>query len=448
MTMKKHRCIIIAVLQMPTSDNNKAAGRQPAQADALGIAIIGAGTVGGGVLSILNDNAKGIRARCGRHLQVVAIAVRRLAAAKKRLPQQYAPMLTTDWQQAVNHPQVDIVVELMGGTGEAARCIRHSIKLGKPVITANKAALAESDILDGEGAVFFEAAVAGAVPVVKTLRESLAGDSVGEVFGIINGTCNYILSVMDGEGLAFDEALRRAGDKGYAEADPSLDIDGTDAAHKLALISRLAFGARPRMADIGITGVRGMDINDIRYARQLGFAVKLIARAAMSKGELAMSVRPMLVPQTDMLAAVGGAMNAVIIRSANAGETMLYGAGAGAKPTAVAVVADMIDIARGNPPPLPTQPAKAPKIKTQNNLRRYVRLCAKDKPGALADITALLAKNGISVDAIHQSGGAATADIAFLTHHAKDDALAKCIKDVKKLRAVVGDVITMPVVGR
>ena len=413
----------------------------------LGIAVIGAGTVGGGVLSMLGDNHANIRARCGgRNIKVVAVAVRRLAAAKKRLPKHYAAMLTTDWQKAVNHPQVDIVVELMGGTEEAVKCIRHSLAIGKPVVTANKAALAESTILDTDNAaVFYEAAVAGAVPVVKTLRESLAADSVGEVFGIINGTCNYILSMMHNEGLPFADALRRAGEQGYAEADPSLDIDGTDAAHKLALISRLAFGARPQMADIEVIGVRDMDITDIRYAHQLGFAVKLLARAAMRGGELSISVRPALIPQTAMLAAVGGAMNAVIIRSANAGETMLYGAGAGAYPTAVAVIADIIDIARGNPPP-PGRKAQKPKIKHQDNLRRYVRLCAKDKPGALADITALLAKNGISIDAIHQSGGAATADITFLTHRAGDTALAGCIKEIKKLRAVIGNVITMPVV--
>ncbi len=433
----------------PAAKTAKTAARAKlANAETLGIAVIGAGTVGGGVLTLLKSNSAKLHNRCGKKIKVAAIAVRRLAAAKKRLPKQYASMLTTDWKQAVDNPQVDIVVELMGGTGEAAKCIRHCLAIGKPVVTANKAALAESDILDGDAAVFYEAAVAGAVPVVKTLRESLAGDDISEVFGIINGTCNYILSLMHDESLPFADALRRAGENGYAEADPSLDIDGTDAAHKLALISRLAFGARPRMTDIDITGVRGMDIADIRYARQLGFAVKLLAHAAMRGGELSLSVRPALIPQSHLLAAVGGAMNAVIIRSANAGETMLYGAGAGAYPTAVAVVADIIDIARGSPPP-PKQPAQKPKMKTQNDLPRYVRLCAKDKPGALADITALLAKNGISIDAIHQTtGGAAVADIAFLTHRAKDDALAKCIADIKKLRAVVGKVITMPVVAQ
>ena len=419
-----------------------------ARADSVGIAIIGAGTVGGGVLDLLTTD---LRERCGKPVVVVAIAVRRLAAAKKRLSKHYAKLLTTDWQQAINHPHTDIVVELMGGTDEAVKCIRAAIKLGKPVVTANKAALAESAILDDGAAVFFEAAVAGAVPVVKTLRESLAGDSVSEVFGIINGTCNYILSLMHSDGLPFEDALRQAGANGYAEADPSLDIDGTDAAHKLALIARLAFGARPQMADVEVAGLRGMDIADIHCAQQLGFAVKLLARAVMCGGELSMSVRPALIPQSDMLAAVGGAMNAVIIRSENAGETMLYGTGAGAYPTAVAVVADIIDIARGNMPPLCKQTKiKLPRNKkAQHNLQHYLRLRAKDKPGTLADITALLAKHNISIDAIHQSENAtmaAVADIALLTHRANDIDIAKCITDIKKLRAVIGKVITMPVV--
>lgn len=427
--------------------------KPPQPGSTLGIALLGAGTVGGGVLDILNNNAANIRARSGGvNVEIAAVAVRNVAAARKRLPKQYAKLITGNWREAANNPRADIVVELMGGTTDAAQCIRQTLAKGKPVVTANKAALAECPGIlngdDGKPDVFFEAAVAGCVPVVKTLREALAGDAVSEVFGIVNGTCNYILSLMHGEDLAFGEALQSAGDNGYAEADPSLDIDGIDAAHKLALIARLAFGAQTQMADIPVEGVRNIDAQDIHYAAQLGFAIKLIARAAMHKGELSLSVRPTLIPESNMLAAVGGAMNAVVIRSANAGETMLYGAGAGAKPTATAVVADIIDIARGNFPPPPARKTKTKLASPDDGIAEYyLRLRAKDKPGVLADITSSLARGGISIEAIHQNEprDSQTADITILTHRAARGGIIKHSRDIKKLRAVVGDIVMMPV---
>lgn len=422
-------------------------------ASALGVAIVGAGVVGGGVLRLLRRNAAAIRAHCGRAVTVAAIAVRRPAAAKKRLAREHSELVTGDWREALAHPRADVVVELMGGTGAAADCMRAALKAGKPVVTANKAALAECDILSANGKappVFYEAAVAGCVPVVKVLRESLAGDTVAEVFGIINGTCNYILSQMHRERVSFSEALARAQKNGYAEADAGLDIDGADAAHKLALIARLAFGAQPSAKAIAAKGVRDLDAMDIRCAEQLGFVVKLLARAQMRGGELALSVRPELIAREKMLAAVDGAMNAVIIRSENAGETMLYGAGAGAGPTATAVVADIMDIARGCPPP-PPPPAKPPKLQKQEKARseHYLRLRARDKTGVLAAITGLLAKNKISIEAIHQNepgdGARPTADIVILTHEAARGQVAKCAADIKKLPDVCGDVVMMPV---
>ena len=334
---------------------------------------------------------------------------------------------------AANDSQTDIVVELMGGKKNAKRCIKTALNAGKAVVTANKALLAENgdDIFSTGKTVAYEAAVAGCIPVVKILREALAGDSIIEVCGIINGTCNYILSAMEKRGLSFKQALAEAQHHGYAEANPSLDINGTDAAHKLALIARLAYGAHPQMADIHTVGLKNLEHRDLGYAAQFGFCIKLLALARLFKGRLQLSVQPMLVPKSHPLAAVDGVMNAVTVNTCYAGETMYYGAGAGAGPTAVAVVADLIDIVRKNGAQVgesPTHYAVAPApLLSPNDAQApyYLRLRVLDIPGVLADITRLLAGAKISIEAIYQNESTPQqeVDVIMLLHETLMDGL-------------------------
>ena len=299
---------------------------------ALGIAVIGAGTVGGGVLDVLHKQRALLQKRCGYLLNVSAVVKRNLSAAAHLAA--YADVLTDDWQSAVNSPQTDIVVELVGEGGTAARCIAAALAAGKPVVTANKALLAETsggsdDVLAAAAAkslpVAHEAAIAGCIPVVKTLRESLAGDSVQEIYGVINGTCNYILTAMEAEQISFADALAQAQALGYAEAEPALDIDGTDAGHKLLLIARMAFGCRAAMADIPLIGVRDFDRHDIGHARRLNLRVTLLPvaeHAGDGSGEDELRVRPAMLPRQHPMATVESATNAVAVKSRFAGVTM------------------------------------------------------------------------------------------------------------------------------
>ena len=421
----------------------------------VGLALIGAGTVGGGVLDILRRQRDSIRVRCGRDIEVMSIAVRDVAAAQKRLGEQYAPLLTNDWREAVARDGVDIVVEMAGGVDAAGDCIRAALAAEKPVVTANKALLAETVRTDGDVLslassrrlpLAHEAAVAGCIPIVKVLREALAGDAVREIYGIINGTCNYILTAMEEEALSFADALKNAQQLGYAEADPELDIDGIDAAHKLSLLSRLAFGAQPAMADIPVAGVRDFDRRDILFARQFNFCVKLLAIAKRGDGGLLeLRVRPALIPRNHPLASVGGVKNAVTVRAVFSGETMYYGAGAGAHPTAVAVVADIMDIVTGNngvafgDATVDVTPAFSSP--------HYLRMRVTDRSGVLADITRLLAQQCISIEAIHQNESlpGQTVDVVFLLHNSAADKVATAVADIEKLDAVVAPLVVLPI---
>lgn len=427
---------------------------------ALGVAVVGAGTVGGGVLDMLRTQRELLQKRCGYALNVSAVVKRNLADAA-HLP--FAECLTDDWRQAVANPDTDIVVELMGGCDAAAECVRAALEAGKPVVTANKALLAETSGSEGDVLalaaarhlpVAHEAAIAGCIPVVKTLHEALSGDSVHEIYGVINGTCNYILTAMEAAGASFEEALAQAQQLGFAEADPTLDIDGIDAAHKLLLITRMAFGCHLTMADIPVCGVRGFDARDIAYARQLHYRVKLLAVAKRSAAGVELRVRPAMLPRQHSMASVEGATNAVVIKSQFAGETMYTGAGAGAHPTATAVVADIMDIARRfgaegyrhsngvaaggiTPPPL-LQQFSAP---------FYLRLRVIDRPGVIADITRLLAERGISIEAMHQNEAAPDrdVDIVILLHHSSDAQVQDGIRAVEQLPTVTAPVVAIPI---
>ncbi|MGI9297329.1 MAG: homoserine dehydrogenase [Gammaproteobacteria bacterium] len=420
------------------------------------VALAGAGVVGAGVLRLLSRHAEIIAARCGRRIEVCAVAVRDVNRARKRLPPEFAPLLAEGWRHAAAHPEADITAELMGGETDARECVIAALKNGKAVATANKALLASrgDEIFAAARAakkpVAFEAAVAGCIPAVKTLREALAADDVYEVAGIINGTCNYILSAMTREGRTFADALADAQARGYAEADPSLDIDGADSAHKIALIARLAFNARPSLGEFLTTGLRDFDPRDVRYAAHFGFCVKMLAQARREKcGGVAISVQPTLLARAHPMAAVGGAMNAILARSVFAGETMYYGAGAGGDPTAAAVVADLMDIARGNGAlQMPRDGIASPPVAPSDfRAPHFLRLRALDKPGVLAEIAGALAAQRISIEAIHQheSAPGKQVDIVMLLHENSRGRMDAAAAAIKNLETVFGDAVIMPI---
>ena len=421
----------------------------------LGIALVGVGTVGGGVLQLLHAHADMLRARCGRDIEVRAVNARNIAKLRARLPAAYSSVVVENWQAAATHPQVDVLVELMGGEDEAGECVKTALAAGKAVVTANKALLAAhgDEIFSAAQAagkpVAFEAAVAGCIPIVKTLREALAADDVQEVAGIINGTCNYILTAMT-DGEKFSSALAEAQKQGFAEADPSLDIDGVDAAHKIILIARLAFGAQASLGDILVSGVRGFDLRDVRYAAQFGFCVKLLAHTRRTNDGVELSVQPTLVPIRHPLASVHGAMNAILVRSAFAGETMYYGAGAGAQPTATAVLADIIDIARQNGAlAVSNNGTSPPKLIASDDCGapHFLRLRVIDRPGVLAEIAGALAAQNISIEAIHQNESAPgqQVDIILLLHETTRGRVLASAQEIEKQPAVVGGILIMPI---
>jgi homoserine dehydrogenase len=380
----------------------------------LRIGLAGLGTVGGGVMTLLRDNATLIAARAGRPIVVTAVS------ARDRTRDRGLPVAGLSWHEdavaLARDPEVDVVVEVIGGSeGAAPALVRAAIAAGKPVVTANKALLA---LHGGELAgaaeaagvpLAFEAAVAGGIPAIKALREGLAANNLTSVSGILNGTCNYILTVMREQGHDFAEVLAEAQRLGYAEADPAFDIDGVDAAHKLAILASLAFGAPVSFATMHVEGIRRISALDIAFARELGFRIKLLGITRRRDGGIEMRVHPALVPEADPLAQVDGVFNAVVAEGDAVGRVMLMGRGAGAGPTASAVVADLIDIARGRfapswgatvgaLPALPTLPME------RHVGAYYLRLTVRDQPGVIADVAAALRDAGVSLQSMLQHG--------------------------------------------
>jgi homoserine dehydrogenase len=380
----------------------------------LRIGLAGLGTVGGGVMTLLRDNATLIAARAGRPIVVTALS------ARNRTRDRGLPVAGLSWHEdavaLANDPEVDVVVEVIGGSeGAAPALVRAAIAAGKPVVTANKALLA---LHGGELAgaaeaagvpLAFEAAVAGGIPAIKALREGLAANNLTSVAGILNGTCNYILTVMREQGHDFAEVLAEAQRLGYAEADPAFDVDGIDAAHKLAILASLAFGAPVSFASMHVEGIRRISALDIAFARELGFRIKLLGITRRRDGGIEMRVHPALVPEADPLAQVDGVFNAVVAEGDAVGRVMLMGRGAGAGPTASAVVADLIDIARGRfapswgatvgaLPALPTLPME------RHVGAYYLRLTVRDQPGVIADVAAALRDAGVSLQSMLQHG--------------------------------------------
>ena len=415
---------------------------QANSAPPLRIALAGLGTVGVGVLELIEANRAIVEARARRPLEVVAVSARE--AGRDRGVDISGHAFEADMTALAQRADIDVVVEAVGGAdGPALALAEAALGAGKGLVTANKAMIAHhglrlAELAAATGApLAFEAAVAGGIPVIKGLREGAAANAIERVTGILNGTCNYILSTMEASGADFAEALAEAQARGYAEADPAFDIDGVDAAHKLAILAAIAFGARVDFPAVAVSGIREVRAADIAQARQLGFVIRLVGVADCSVGELLQRVRPCLVPLTHPLAHVTGATNAVVAEGNFAGRLLFQGAGAGAGPTASAIVADLIDIARGqagHPFSLPVHAleAMAPADPGNRIGRDYIRFTVADRTGVLAELTAAMRDAGVSIESLIQHGRA-TEDggevlVAMVTHEGPERCVARALE--------------------
>lgn len=421
---------------------------------AIGVGLIGWGTVGCGVIEVLRENAREIEARLG-----VPLELRRVADMDLERPRPVsvpAEMLTRRAEDILNDPQIQIVVELIGGLGASRELICKALESKKYVVTANKALLAHSgnelfEVARRNGrSIGFEASVAGGIPFIKSLREGLAANRIDTLYGILNGTANFILTRMTDEGLSFDEALREAQQKGYAEADPTLDVEGIDAAHKLAIASAIAFGSEIQFDQVHIEGISRIDPLDIGFGREFGYELKLLAIARNIDSRLEMRVHPTLIPSGHVLASVKGAYNAVHIHGNAVGNIMLYGLGAGMMPTGSAVVADLIDLARdimGNVTeriaPLSFLPERLRpvSIKPISDITTcyYFRFAAVDSPGVLSVISGILGKNNISIASVIQKGREieGAVPIVMLTHEAVERDVINALDEMNRLDVVL-----------
>ncbi len=415
--------------------------------DPLRVGIAGLGTVGGGVVRLLAANAPLIAARAGRPIAVRAVA------ARERGRDRGIALDGLRWHDRAEalaaDPEVDVVVELIGGAEGVARVlVQAALAAGKPVVTANKALIAVhgaslAALAERAGvALAFEAAVAGGIPVIKTLREGLAGNHIARVAGILNGTCNYILSTMRESGRGFAEVLAEAQRLGYAEADPAFDVDGIDAAHKLAILAALAFGRPVDFAAVHVEGIRAVSALDIAYAGELGYRIKLLGIAERTPDGIAARVHPCLLPMAAPLAGVEGVFNAVALEGDFVGSVMLEGRGAGAGPTASAVAADLIDLARGRLTPVWGAAAgrldAAPALPMSAHVGAYyLRLMVRDQPGVIADVTAVLRDHGISLEQMLQRGRSDAVPVVLVTHATGEAAMRAALTRIAALAVVL-----------
>jgi len=422
------------------------------------VGLLGIGTVGSGVWDVLRRNASEIERRAGRGIRIAQVAdkdTKRASAIVKK-----GALVTGDAFSLVKDRKIDIVVELIGGYGVAKELVLEAIRNGKHVVTANKALLAThgNEIFKAaqkKGVmVAFEASVAGGIPIIKALREGLAANRIEWIAGIINGTSNFILSEMRAKGSSFGDALRNAQRRGYAETDPTFDIEGVDAAHKLTILSALAFGIPMQFPKAYTEGISKLTQEDIRYAEELGYRIKLLGITKKTPQGIELRVHPTLIPTRRLIANVEGVMNAVLVKGDAVGATMYYGAGAGSQPTASAVVADLVDVTRlvtADPeqrvPHLAFQPdrlATDPILKIgEVETSYYLRMRVKDKPGVLADVTRILADSRISIDAMVQKEpgeGESRVDIVMLTHQAIEKNVNAALAKIEKLPTVLGKV--------
>lgn len=422
------------------------------------VGLLGIGTVGAGTFTVLARNAEEIRRRAGRPIEITMVADLDTARAKQITGGKVE--VVDDANIIVNHPDIDIVVELIGGYGIARQLVMTAIANGKHVVTANKALLATHGTEIFRAAqekrvmVAFEAAVAGGIPIIKALREGLTANRIQWIAGIINGTTNFILSEMRDKGLDFDVVLKEAQRLGYAEADPTFDIEGIDAAHKATLMSAIAFGIPVQFDKAYVEGITGLQAADIRYAEQLGYRIKLLGIARRAADGIELRVHPTLIPENRLIANVEGAMNAVLVHGDAVGATLYYGKGAGAEPTASAVIADLVDITRlatADPEHRVPYLAFQPDAMTDTPIlpmdeittSYYLRIRVADKLGVMADITRILADAAISIDAMLQkepAAGETEADIIILTHQTQEKKAKQAIAAIEALEAVSGQV--------
>jgi homoserine dehydrogenase len=425
----------------------------------LRIALAGLGTVGGGVIRLLDANRDLITRRAGRGIEVVAVS------ARDRNKDRGIDLSRFDWIDDTSalaaHEQADVVVELVGGSdGPALTLARETLKAGKGFVTANKAMLAHHGLELARAAeaagvpLKFEAAVAGGIPVVKGLREGAAANEIARVYGILNGTCNFILSKMEAEGRDFSEVLAEAQALGYAEADPTFDIDGIDAAHKLSLLASIAFGTTPAFDAVDAHGVRQVIAADIAEAAALGYRVRLVGVAEADANGLFQRVHPHLVPVDHPLAHVTGSLNAVVAEGNFVGRLFFQGAGAGDGPTASAVVADLIDIARGEFGPAFAMPADAliAAGKADSGERRgraYLRFAVQDRVGVLAEIAAAMRDAGVSIESLIQRGAPAdgTVMVVIVTHEGPERCVAQALDKLRGSTSLAGEPLWMHILG-
>ena len=412
----------------------------------LRVGMLGCGIVGSEVARLLVANAEDLSARSGAKLELVKIAVR---DAKKVRPGIPSDLFTTDLKSVVEDPNIDLVIEVMGGIDPAHQLILSAMKNGKAVVTANKALLAKhgwelfhaSDEADVD--LYYEAAVAGAIPILRPMAESLVGDHVERVMGIVNGTTNYILTKMDETGATFESALKEAQALGYAEADPTADVEGFDAAAKAAILAGLAFHTDVSDVDVYREGITAITADDISVAKQMGFTIKLLAIAeANEDGEtITVRVHPTLIPRTHPLAAVREAFNAVFVECESAGELMFYGRGAGGTPTASAILGELVAVARnrneGSLGPTETDYAHMKIAPISATRTRYsIRMDVQDIPGVLASVANVFAANDVSILTVRQDGRGPDAELIVLTHPANESALAATVKQLEVLNTV------------
>ena len=426
------------------------------------IGILGCGTVGSGVVKLIQENGDLLQQRLGGR-----VVVRRIADVdvhRRRNVEVDPTLLTTDATAVLEDPEIDIIVELIGGCDVALRFCREALTRKKHLVTANKALLATHGLelyrtaAAQRVSIGFEASVCGGIPLIRAMKEGLVADRVRSIIGIVNGTCNYILTTMTESKRPFAEVLAEAQAHGYAEANPSFDVDGIDSAHKLQILATLAFGVYVPFDRIHVEGIRQIDASDIEYARELGYRIKLLAIAKQRNGEMEARVHPALIPEDNMLAAVGGVHNAVFVVGDAVGSLMFYGRGAGQMPTASAVVSDIAEIARGllhDPtargiPPPPISDAEA-KIKDMAAVRScyYLRIMAIDKPGVLSRVTGILGSNNISLVSVIQKGREeqSAVPIVMMTHEAVEGDMQRSLLAIDQLDVVDRPTVCLRVEG-
>jgi homoserine dehydrogenase len=426
------------------------------------LALLGCGTVGAEVVRLLHAQAVDLTARVGAPVELAGIAVRRLGRDRGPLPVDPA-LFTTDPVSLIKRDDVDVVVEVVGGIEPARSWLLTALGAGKSVVTANKALLAEAGgalhdaAVEGGADLYYEAAVAGAIPLLRPLRESLHGDSIRRVTGIVNGTTNFILSAMDGKGTGFTDALEEATALGYAEADPTADVEGFDAAAKAAILASLAFHTRVSAGDVHREGITAVSARDVASAREMGCTIKLLCIAARERDAtgdaVTVRVHPAMIPRSHPLAAVGDAYNAVFVEAEAAGELMFYGRGAGGSPTASAVLGDIVAVARnrlaGVRAASESAYARLPIRSMGETVTRYhVSLDVADRAGVLATVAGVFARHEVSIATVRQTGRGDEAVLVIVTHEARDAALSATVAELRDLDIVRSVASVLRVEGR